>query len=295
MTTSPLHRSILEPVAAAGAVLVFDLEPDGDPRRALDALRREALQPRTTIGVGEPLVHALSARVPGLRTFPAMSGVGVGFPSTQGALWISLGGDERGEVLDRALTLRRALRGVRLIESVDTFRYRGGRDLTGYEDGTENPKGDAAASAAIIPDEAGAGLAGGSFVAVQRYVHDLERFITFEAGARDAIIGRSFETNEEIPDAVASAHVKRSAQESFDPPAFMVRRSMPWGTVEQHGLYFVAYVAVLDRFERVLHRMAGLEDGVVDGLMGITRAVSGGYYFCPPVTSDGLDLRALGL
>jgi putative iron-dependent peroxidase len=142
--------------------------------------------------------------------------------------------------------------------------------------------------AAIRPD-------GSSFVAVQRYVHDLERFNANDAPGRDAIIGRRLSDNDEIPDAVATAHVKRSAQESFDPPAFMVRRSMPWGTLKEHGLVFVAFVENLDRFERVLHRMAGLDDGHVDGLMGFTRAVSGGYYWCPGLRDDGLDLSAFGV
>jgi len=285
------QKTILEPVPPVASVLVFDLEPSADPRAGLDALRTLPSE-RAVVGIGQPLVLALEQKVPGLRGFCAVSGVGVSFPSNQGALYVSIAGDEQGDVLDRALEVRRNLVGFRLLEEVNTFRYRGGRDLTGYEDGTENPKDDAAVEAAIIADGE---LAGGSFVAVQRYVHDLDRFGKFEAAARDAIIGRRFEDNEEIPDAVASAHVKRSAQESFDPPAFMVRRSMPWGTVSEHGLYFVAFVDELDKFERVLQRMAGLEDGVVDGLLSFTRAVSGGYYFCPPMKGKELDLRALGV
>jgi putative iron-dependent peroxidase len=108
-------------------------------------------------------------------------------------------------------------------------------------------------------------------------------------------VGRSRRTNEELADAPPSAHVKRTAQESFDPPAFMLRRSMPYGTVHEHGLYFVAFGATLDAFERALRRMAGLDDGIVDGLLGFSHAVSGGYYWCPPLGDDGrLDLRALG-
>lgn len=80
-----------------------------------------------------------------------------------------------------------------------------------------------------------AGPGGGSFVAVQRYLHDLERFGGLEPGACDAVIGRRRHTNEENPDTVASAHVRRSAQGSFDPPAFMLRRSTPWGSVGEHG------------------------------------------------------------
>jgi putative iron-dependent peroxidase len=289
------QTAIFEPVPPVGAALVFDLDPGADPAPGLRAIAEEPAAGGCVIGIGEPLCRALRGNVAGLRGFPALSGVGVAFPSTQGALWVYLLGAERGEVLDRAMAIQRKLGdGWRLLEEVDAFRYRGGRDLTGYEDGTENPKGDAAVEAAVIADGA-PGVKGGSFVAVQRYVHDLARFNGFDVDARDAIIGRHHDTNEEISDAVATAHVKRSAQESFDPPAFMLRRSMPWGDVREHGLYFVAYVEALDRFERVLRRMAGLDDGEVDGLLRITRAISGGYYFCPPLAGKTLDLRALGL
>lgn len=290
-----MQAAILEPVPPVGLVLVFDLDPGADPRPGLAAVRAEPADSSAILGIGAPLALALGATVPGLRSFPALAGVGVAFPSTQGALWVFLRGDERGAVLDRAMAFQRKLgTGWRLLDEVDAFRYRGGRDLTGYEDGTENPKGDAALEAAIVAT-GGAGIAGGSFVAVQTYVHDLVRFQSYDAAKRDAIIGRRADTNEEISDAVATAHVKRTAQESFDPPAFMLRRSMPWGGVREHGLYFVAYVESLDRYERVLRRMAGLEDGQLDGLLGVTRATTGGYYFCPPMVDGLVDLRALGL
>ena len=290
-----VQPAVLEPVAPVGTFLVFDLDPGSDPRPGLAAIRGEPADGNVVLGIGAPLALALRASIDGLRGFPALSGVGVAFPSTQGALWVSIRGDERGAVLDRAMAIQRKLgAGWRLLEEVDAFRYREGRDLTGYEDGTENPKGQAALDAAIVGG-ARAGISGGTFVAAQRFIHDLERFHGFDAAARDAIIGRRAADNEEIPDAVATAHVKRSAQESFEPPAFMLRRSVPWGSLREHGLYFVAYVESLDRFERVLRRMAGLDDGHVDGLLAVTRATSGGYYFCPPMAKDALDLRALGL
>ena len=67
--------------------------------------------------------------------------------------------------------------------------------------------------------------------------------------------------------------------ESYLPEAFMVRRSVPWGTPSQHGLYFVAYGRSLDAFERVLTRMAGIEDGMRDALFSFTHPVTGGYYW----------------
>ncbi|MDH4097464.1 MAG: Dyp-type peroxidase [Nitrospira sp.] len=111
------------------------------------------------------------------------------------------------------------------------------------------------------------------------------------------VLGRKIPGLRAFPElaAPASAHVKRSAQESFDLPAFMVRRSMPWATAQEQGLEFIAYVESLDRFERVLRRMAGLDDGIVDGLFTFSRPLTGGYYWCPPVTRGRLNLSYLGL
>jgi len=92
-----------------------------------------------------------------------------------------------------------------------------------------------------------------------------------------------------------ATHVKRTAQEDYDPPAFMVRRSLPWDSGREQGLEFVAYVNSLDRFEVMMRRMAGLEDGIVDALFQFSRPVSGGYYWCPPLAAGRLDLSALGL
>lgn len=108
-----------------------------------------------------------------------------------------------------------------LDDTVETFTYREGRDLTGYIDGTANP------SLEIALVAAGDGLTGSSFAAVQCWVHDLTRFRSHSPAHRDAVIGRSRETNEELDGAPESAHVKRTAQENFEPTAFMVRRSMP--------------------------------------------------------------------
>jgi putative iron-dependent peroxidase len=179
-----------------------------------------------------------------------------------------------------------------LVEEVSTFVYRKGLDLSGYEDGTENPKGDDARQAAIVSSGL---LEGSSFAAVQRWVHNLQQFMSLDLLHRDHTIGRRFEDNQEIPDAPASAHVRRSAQESFDPPAFMVRRSMPWSEQGKHGLYFLAFGESLDRFERVMNRMIGCDDEIVDSLFAFTRPVTGGYFWCPPQAKGRIVLSALGL
>jgi putative iron-dependent peroxidase len=89
--------------------------------------------------------------------------------------------------------------------------------------------------------------------------------------------------------------VKRTAQESCDPEAFVVRRSMPWSDETGEGLVFVSFGKSLDAFEARLRRMTGQEDGIIDGLFRFTRPVSGSYFWCPPVTDGQLYLTALGL
>ncbi len=112
---------------------------------------------------------------------------------------------------------------------------------------------------------------------------------------RNAVIGRDADTNEELKDAPDSAHVKRTAQESFEPEAFMVRRSMAWAGGTRQGLEFLAYIESLDRFERMMRRMVGEEDGIVDGLFRFSHPITGGYYWLPPLKDGRLDLSALGL
>jgi putative iron-dependent peroxidase len=95
--------------------------------------------------MGEPLMRALGGSVAGLRTFPALSGPACSVPSTQQSLWLRFGGDDRSALFDRSEKVLAMLAPAFAIEEVlDTFLYAGGRDLTGFEDGTENPKAEAA-------------------------------------------------------------------------------------------------------------------------------------------------------
>jgi putative iron-dependent peroxidase len=252
------------------------------PADALARLRSIKVDPRVVVGIGAPLLPSMK----GLSVFPALSGVGVAIPSTQGALWLAIGGQDAGETLHNAREWLADFEAVlRLDEDVCGFVHAGGRDLSGFEDGTENPKGEAAVQAAISTDIEH-GLVGSSFVGVQKWVHNLKELQAHSSAEQSEWIGRDLQSNEEMPDAPISAHVKRAAQESFEPPAFVLRRSMPFGDLNEHGLYFVAYGATLRPFETILRRMVGLEDGIVDSLFKFTRPVTGGYYWCPPTDGD---------
>ena len=112
---------------------------------------------------------------------------------------------------------------------------------------------------------------------------------------QDDIIGRHISDNEEFEEAPESAHVKRTAQESYEPSAFMVRRSMPWVENVDAGLVFVAFGKSFNAFEAVLNRMLGKEDDITDALFTFTRPISGAYYWCPPMKGNKLDLSKLGI
>lgn len=284
---------ILEPLPPLARHLILQLEPGADPRSALLRLADQRWGREAVVGLGLSTVSRLAASVPGLREPAVLSGPGVAVPVTPAALWIWLRGTDRGALFHRSRTLQHLLApSYRVHAQHDTFLYEEKRDLTGYEDGTENPKGDAAAAAALVSG-AGAGLDGGSFAALQLWVHDLARFESFPLDERDALMGRRRSDNEELSSAPPSAHVKRAAQESFDPPAFLLRRSMPWLDGAAGGLSFLSFGRSLAAFEAILRRMVGAEDGVVDGLFQYSRPVSTAYFWCPPVRSEQLDLSAL--
>jgi len=290
-----VQTGILAGVPRLARYLVFSLVPGEDPREGLRSLCEIADGDSTVVGLGKSLVAALGGDIPGLRTFAPYEGVGFEVPATPAALWCWLRGDDRGELVHRTRSIQRSLEfGFRLEQVIDAFQYGASRDLTGFEDGTENPKGEEAVKAAIVRG-AGAGLDGSSFVAVQQWVHDLDHFEEMSAHEQDNAIGRHRSDNEEFSAAPPSAHVKRAAQESFEPEAFILRRSMPWADESEAGLVFVAFGKSLDAFEAILARMVGAEDGVVDGLFEFTRPISGSCFWCPPLRDGRLDLSGMGI
>ncbi len=286
---------ILNPVSEHCRYLELNRRAGSNPSETLQQLASADLPPTCVIGLGSDLVFQFGRPIDGLHPFPDLSNNNCSVPSTQADLWCAIGASEPGETLHRGRALEALFAtDFERVQLIDGFKYKEGRDLTGYVDGTENPEGDAALKAAVVT-ASGPELDGSSFVAVQKWLHDLDHFESLDALHRDHIIGRRISDNEELDDAPASAHVKRTAQESFDPEAFVVRRSLPWSDATGNGLMFIAYGNTLSAFEVQMRRMIGTDDGIVDGLFQFSRPVSGGYYWCPPVTDGKLNLSALGL
>src|SRR2546425_218685 len=175
---------------------------------------------------------------------------------------------------------------VEVMEEVHGFRYLDTRDLTGFIDGTENPKGKARAEVALIGKE-DATFAGGSYVFTQCYVHDLTKWVALPLDEQEKVVGRRKQDSKELSDRAkpATAHIARTVIEENGEELKIVRHSFPYGTVSEAGLFFIAYTRTPDIPDKKLARMMGTAgDGLSDHLMDFSRAVSGAHFFAPALT-----------
>nr|WP_244126859.1 Dyp-type peroxidase [Burkholderia gladioli] len=296
ITMSTFQQGILAPLPSANRYLSFQTARAEDVVRALGALREAIDTAHTVVGFGPSLVQGLDRKIDGLKPFPDMSKPGAPVPSTQVALWIWLRGEDHGEITLRSRAIEKLLAPAFVLDSAaNAFRYADDRDLSGYEDGTENPEDEEAVETAFVSGK-GPGLDGASFVAVQQWVHDFPSMEAIPGDEMDRIVGRRKSDNEEMEDAPAYAHVKRTEQESFTPEAKVLRRSAPWADERRAGLYFVAFGHSFRAFEVQMRRMVGATDGVLDGLFRFTQPITGAFFWCPPAGEDGKpDLSALGI
>ena len=224
-------------------------------------------------------------RPTGLRPFSAIDAGGRTAPSTGGDVLLHIISKRQDLNFELAIQIRNRLgESVEVMDEVHGFRYLDSRDLTGFIDGTENPEGDEErAAVALIGDEDSA-FSGGSYVFTQRYVHNLKKWATVSEQEQEGAVGRRKADSEELPDEVKppTAHISRVVIEEDGQELEIVRHSFPYGTVDEHGLFFIAYTNNLDIPEKMLHRMLGTSgDGQHDHLMDFSQAVSGAHFFAP--------------
>ncbi|WP_409310486.1 Dyp-type peroxidase [Pectobacterium sp. B1J-3] len=171
---------------------------------------------------------------------------------------------------------------IHVEEETHSFRWVDDRDLSGFIDGTENPQGEDRQTVAIIPD--GQPDAGGSYVFVQRWEHNLKQLQRMSVEQQELMIGRTKQDNEEISaeQRPATSHLSRVDLKEDGKGLKILRQSLPYGTASgKHGLYFIAYCARLHNIEQQLLSMFGERDGKRDDMLRFTRAVSGSYFFAP--------------
>lgn len=215
---------------------------------------------------------------------PIAGGDGFTIPAAQHDVWLWLHGAGPDSVFNVVRAAAQVFKGIaELSAEQPSFAYQASQDLTGFEDGTENPPLDEALQATTISTGA---CQGGSIALVQRWVHDLDGFEALEMSEREHVIGRTFYGSLEL-DADSrplDSHVARVVIEDDDGHELQVfRRSTAFGGMAEHGLMFVAFGADLQRMRRMLRRMAGVEDGHRDRLTRYSTPVASAWYVVPPV------------
>jgi porphyrinogen peroxidase len=274
--------------------LEFSVPASVKPRQLADALSRFR-EPAVTfgganvvIGFGRELWSRLAPDdVPrALKSFRTVKGKKHIAPGTQLDLWIWIHGHGHDIALDVARGACNALAKVAKLELEQScFVYRDSRDLLGFIDGTENPPIQEAPSLTLLP--AGQPGAGGSIALTMKFIHDIEKFEKIGIKEQQRVIGRTKLESIELDDDAKPewSHIARTVIEEDGEELEVFRRSVPYGTVTEHGLYFIAFTHDPSRLDRMVARMYGTADGVTDRLLDFTRAVSGSYFFTPSLES----------
>jgi putative iron-dependent peroxidase len=174
------------------------------------------------------------------------------------------------------------------VDEVQGFRYFDDRDLIGFVDGTENPRGAAVVDAVLIGDE-DAGFEGGSYVIVQKYLHDLDAWNKLSTEAQERIIGRTKLADIELDDSVkpTSAHNALTTIVENGKEIKILRDNMPFGRPghAEFGTYFIGYSRSPRTIEQMLENMfIGRPPGNYDRLLDFSRAVTGNLFFVPSAT-----------
>ena len=174
------------------------------------------------------------------------------------------------------------------VDEVHGFRYFDDRDLLGFVDGTENPRGEAAVDAVMVGDE-DAAFAGGSYVIVQKYLHDLNGWNALSTEAQERIIGRTKLSDIELDASIkpTSAHSALTTIVEGGKEIKILRDNMPFGRAGsgEFGTYFIGYSRSPRTIEQMLENMfVGRPPGNYDRLLDFSRAVTGNLFFVPSAT-----------
>jgi putative iron-dependent peroxidase len=177
---------------------------------------------------------------------------------------------------------------VSQVDEVHGFRYFDDRDLLGFVDGTENPRGEAAIDSVLVGEE-DAAFAGGSYVIVQKYLHDLDGWNALSTEAQERIIGRTKLSDIELDDFVkpTSAHNALTTIVEDGQEIKILRDNMPFGRAghAEFGTYFIGYSRSPRTIEQMLENMfVGRPPGNYDRLLDFSRAVTGSLFFVPSAT-----------
>ena len=251
-----------------------------------------------TVGIGSDVWGRVTGlpRPAELHPFPAVKGAVHTAVSTPGDLLFHI----RSERRDLCFEFERQLMdllgdAVAVVDETVGFRYFDVRDLLGFVDGTANPVGPAVPTSILVAEE-DASAAGGSYIVVQKYVHDLKAWRALPAEQQEAIIGRTKLDNAELNDAASGQRSHKTLATIEDENGDeheILRDNMPFGSPGsgEFGTYFIGYSRRLWVIERMLQRMfVGDPPGLHDRLLDFSRPLTGTTFFAPPASLlAGLD------
>lgn len=300
----PEPQPILTPLTEAAIFLVLTVR-DGSEHQARELLsdvpgigrsvgfREPDGELKAVVGIGSALWDRImdGPRPPALHPFQALNGTRHHAPSTPGDLLFHIRARRMDLCFEFAAQVMRRLDGVAdIVDEVHGFKYFDERDLLGFVDGTENPTGTSAHDAAIIADGE---FAGGSYVIIQKYLHDMAAWNALTVEQQEAVIGRTKLDDMELADDVKArdAHITLNVIEDDDGNELkIVRDNMPFGNLSdgEFGTYFIGYAADPAVTERMLHRMfLGDPPGTTDRILDFSTARTGCLFFVP--SQDWLD------
>jgi porphyrinogen peroxidase len=299
--SSAVPQSLLTPLTRAAIFLVLTINPGSAAAAAVRAVCADLAALIRTVGFRERegglccvvgIGSAAWDRVFGpprpaeLHPFRELRAGPRQAPATPGDVLFHI----RAERMDMCFELARLLMAqlgdaVATVYEVHGFRYFDNRDLLGFVDGTENPVDREAAEAALIGEE-DPGFAGGSYVIVQKYLHDLAAWNTLSAEAQEKIIGRTKLDDADLDAGVkpTSAHNALTTIVEDGVERKIVRDNMPFGRVgeDEFGTYFIGYCRTPRITEQMLENMfVGRPPGNYDHILDFSRAVTGGLFFVP--------------
>jgi putative iron-dependent peroxidase len=308
----PAPQPVVSPLTEAAVFLVLTISPGGEDTVRdlipdLSGLGRSvgfripegSLQVVTAIGADVWDRLFAGPRPRELHPFRELAGARHTAPATPGDLLFHIRASRMDLCFEFATQVMRRLRGaVEVADEVQGFRYFDERDLIGFVDGTESPGGAAGLSAAIVSADDDPDFAGGSYVIVQKYLHDLDAWNALPTEQQERIIGRQKVNDIELTDDVKPSFAHNALNSLTGPDGKeiqILRDNMPFGTLgsREFGTYFIGYARSPEPTEQMLRNMfLGRPEGNYDRILDFSRAVTGSLFFVP--SQDVLESLADG-
>lgn len=274
----------------------FDIAPGADPAATVAAVAAAINLPTTAganvvVGFRPSLWEQVAAphHVPaGVHDFtaPITGEAGYSMPATQHDGWVWVASSSRSQVFDVVGHIFEEL-GDKVVTSTETvgWVYESNRDLTGFEDGTENPGILEAPGVVAVPQ--GQPGAGSSVLLYQLWEHKTQQWEALSVAEQEKAMGRTKADSVELDDETKpdSSHVARTVVEVDGEELEVFRRNVAYGDHTAHGTVFVGFTFDQWRLEEMLRRMAGADGGPRDMITRFTDAKTGAWYVCPSVTA----------